>query len=38
LKMDPGPGVPTVEVAQSYVKAVEGKMTGQTLDVVKASS
>jgi hypothetical protein len=26
-----------VEVAQTYVKAVEGKMTGQTLDVVKAS-
>jgi hypothetical protein len=25
-------------VAQTYVKAVEGKMTGQTLDVVKASS
>jgi len=38
LKMDPAPGVPAVEVAQTYVKAVEGKMTGQTLDVVKASS
>jgi NAD(P)-dependent dehydrogenase (short-subunit alcohol dehydrogenase family) len=38
LKMDPAPGVPAVEVAQTYVNAVEGKITGQTLDVVKASS
>ncbi len=38
IKMDPAPGVPAVEVAQTYVKAVEGRMTGQTLDVVKASS
>jgi NAD(P)-dependent dehydrogenase (short-subunit alcohol dehydrogenase family) len=38
LKMDPAPGVPAIEVAQTYVKAVEGKMTGQTIDVVKASS
>jgi NAD(P)-dependent dehydrogenase (short-subunit alcohol dehydrogenase family) len=38
LKMDPTPGIPAAEVAQTYVKAVEGKMNGQTLDVVKASS
>ena len=38
FKMDPAPGLRAVEVAQTYVKAVEGKMTGQTLDVVKASS
>jgi len=38
LKMDPALGTPAVEVAQTYVKAVEGAMTGQTLDVVKSSS
>jgi len=38
FKMDPAPGIAAVEAAQTYVKAVEGKMTGQTLDVVKASS
>jgi NAD(P)-dependent dehydrogenase (short-subunit alcohol dehydrogenase family) len=38
LKMDPTPGVPAVKVAETYVKAVEGKLTGQTLDVVAASS
>jgi NAD(P)-dependent dehydrogenase (short-subunit alcohol dehydrogenase family) len=38
LKIDPALGVPADEVAQTYVKAVEGKMTGQTLDVVKISS
>jgi hypothetical protein len=26
--------VPAVQVAQTYVKAIEGKMTGQTLDLV----
>ena len=38
LKMDPALGTPAAEVAQTYVKAVEGEMTGQTLDVVKSSS
>jgi NAD(P)-dependent dehydrogenase (short-subunit alcohol dehydrogenase family) len=38
FKMDPAPGIAAVEAAQTYVKAVEGKMTGLTLDVVKASS
>jgi NAD(P)-dependent dehydrogenase (short-subunit alcohol dehydrogenase family) len=38
LKIDPAPGVPADEVAQTYVKAVEGEMTGQTLDVVRISS
>src|SRR6202166_4087435 len=38
LKTDPAPGVPAAEVAQTYVKAVEGKMTGQTLDVIKTCS
>lgn len=37
-KKDPSAGVPAVEVAQTYVKVVEGKMTAQTLDVNKASS
>ena len=34
MKMDPGPGVPAVEVAQTYLRAVEGNMTGQILDAV----
>ncbi len=34
MKMDPGPGVPAVQVAQSYVRVVEGRMTGQVLDAV----
>ena len=37
-KLDPPLGVPAVEVAQTYVKAIEGAMTGQTLDVVKTPS
>jgi hypothetical protein len=31
-------GAPAAEVAQTWVKAVEGEMTGLTLDVVKISS
>jgi NAD(P)-dependent dehydrogenase (short-subunit alcohol dehydrogenase family) len=38
LKMDPFPGVPADEVAQTYVYAVEGNVTGQTLDVSKISN
>lgn len=34
LKMDPSPGVPAAQVAQTYVKAVEGSMTGQVLDAL----
>jgi len=34
MKMDPSPGVPAALVAQTYVKAVEGSMTGQVLDAV----
>jgi NAD(P)-dependent dehydrogenase (short-subunit alcohol dehydrogenase family) len=34
MKMDPIPGVPAALVAQTYVKAVEGSMTGQILDAV----
>jgi NAD(P)-dependent dehydrogenase (short-subunit alcohol dehydrogenase family) len=34
MKMDPTPGVPAVTVAQTYVRVVEGTMTGQTLDIV----
>jgi NAD(P)-dependent dehydrogenase (short-subunit alcohol dehydrogenase family) len=34
MKMDPSPGVPAAKVAQTYVKAVEGSMTGQVLDAV----
>jgi NAD(P)-dependent dehydrogenase (short-subunit alcohol dehydrogenase family) len=34
MKMDPSPGVPTAQVAQTYLRAVEGSMTGQILDAV----
>lgn len=34
LKMDPSPGVPAVKVAETYVRCVEGRMTGQVLDAV----
>jgi NAD(P)-dependent dehydrogenase (short-subunit alcohol dehydrogenase family) len=34
MKMDPSPGVPAALVAQTYLKAVEGSMTGQILDAV----
>jgi NAD(P)-dependent dehydrogenase (short-subunit alcohol dehydrogenase family) len=32
LKMDPSIGIPAAQVAPTYVKLVEGSMTGQTLD------
>ncbi len=32
MKKDPAPGTPAAQVALSYVKAVEGSMTGQVLD------
>ena len=34
MKMDPSPGVPAAQVAQVYLRAVEGNMTGQVLDAV----
>jgi NAD(P)-dependent dehydrogenase (short-subunit alcohol dehydrogenase family) len=34
MKMDPSSGVPAAEVAQTYVRSVEGSMTGQILDAV----
>ena len=34
FKMDPGIGLPAVEVAKAYVRAVEGNMTGQVLDAM----
>jgi NAD(P)-dependent dehydrogenase (short-subunit alcohol dehydrogenase family) len=34
MKMDPSPGVPAAQVAQTYLRAVEGSMTGQILDAV----
>jgi NAD(P)-dependent dehydrogenase (short-subunit alcohol dehydrogenase family) len=34
MKMDPSSGVPAAQVAQSYVRLVEGSMTGQILDAV----
>ena len=37
MKMDPSPGVPAALVAQTYLKAVEGSMTGQILDVVSGA-
>lgn len=34
MQMDPALGVPAAQVAVTYVKAVEGHMTGQVLDAV----
>ncbi len=34
MKMDPEPGMPAAEVAQTYLRAVEGDATGQILDTV----
>jgi NAD(P)-dependent dehydrogenase (short-subunit alcohol dehydrogenase family) len=34
LKRDPTSGVPVAQVAQAYVKVIEGNMTGQVHDVV----
>jgi NAD(P)-dependent dehydrogenase (short-subunit alcohol dehydrogenase family) len=34
MKMDPSSGVPAARVAETYVRSVEGRMTGQILDVV----
>jgi len=34
MKMDPQPGVPAAKVAETYMAAVEGSMTGQVLDAV----
>jgi len=34
MKMDPRPGMPAAEVAQAYVRSVEGRMTSQILDAV----
>jgi NAD(P)-dependent dehydrogenase (short-subunit alcohol dehydrogenase family) len=36
LKMDPGPGIPAARVAETYLSAIEGRMTGQVLDAVAA--
>jgi len=33
-KLDPSPGVPAAQVAQTYVKAVEGTVNGQVLDAL----
>jgi NAD(P)-dependent dehydrogenase (short-subunit alcohol dehydrogenase family) len=34
MKMNPSSGVPAAQVAQTYVRAVEGSMTGEVLDAV----
>jgi NAD(P)-dependent dehydrogenase (short-subunit alcohol dehydrogenase family) len=34
MKRDPSAGVPAAQVAQTYVRSVEGSMTGQILDAV----
>jgi NAD(P)-dependent dehydrogenase (short-subunit alcohol dehydrogenase family) len=34
MKMDPSPGMPAAQVAQTYLRAVEGSMTGQILNAV----
>jgi NAD(P)-dependent dehydrogenase (short-subunit alcohol dehydrogenase family) len=35
MKMDPEPGIPAVQLAETYLRAVEGTATGQILDAVK---
>ncbi len=37
MKMDPSAGIPAARVAQIYVRAVEGNMTGKVLDAVAAA-
>jgi NAD(P)-dependent dehydrogenase (short-subunit alcohol dehydrogenase family) len=34
MKMDPDLGLPAAEVARAYVRAVEGSMTGEILDIL----
>jgi NAD(P)-dependent dehydrogenase (short-subunit alcohol dehydrogenase family) len=34
MKMDPHPGIPAAQLAQTYLAAVEGSATGQILDAV----
>ena len=34
MKMDPAPGIPAAQAAQTYINSVEGRMTGQVLDAV----
>lgn len=34
MKMDPAPGIPAAQVAGTYVRCVEGLMTGHVLDAV----
>ncbi len=34
MQMDPSWGIPSAEVAQAYVRAVEGAMSGETIDAV----
>jgi len=38
MKMDPSPGVPATQVARTYLRTVEGNMTGQILDAVAGAS
>ena len=38
MKMDPSAGVPAAQVARTYVKSVEGTMTGEILDAVGGAS
>lgn len=37
LGMDPKNGLPAATVAQAYVRAVEGSMTGQVIEPSKSS-
>jgi NAD(P)-dependent dehydrogenase (short-subunit alcohol dehydrogenase family) len=37
MKMDPEPGMPAAQVAETYVRAVEGDATGQVWDTHSAS-
>jgi NAD(P)-dependent dehydrogenase (short-subunit alcohol dehydrogenase family) len=37
FKMDPSIGIPAAQVAQTYVTAVEGSMTGQVLEIAAKS-
>lgn len=34
LKMEPSKGIPAMRLAERYIEAIEGKMTGQVIDAV----
>jgi hypothetical protein len=38
MHMDPSAGVPAAQVAETYVEAVEGAMTGRVLDALAGAA